>query len=114
MRRVMTICMLAAAFTGLALAESWSGRLVDSTCYDQQKNVAACDPTSATTTFALSVSNKIYKLDDAGNTKAMEAIKNRADRSTDPNKPPVTEVNAKVTGTKGTDEILKVEAIEVK
>jgi len=113
MRRLLTLCAVVTVFTTLALAESWTGRLVDASCYDQQKSATTCDPTSSTTTFAMVASGKIYKFDDAGNTKAMEAMKNRADRSTNPNAPQTTTVAAKVTGTKGADNTLKVETIEV-
>jgi len=114
MRRLLTCCAFVAVFTGLALAENWTGKLVDASCAaDQQKAATSCDPTSSTTAFAIVVSGKAYKLDDAGNTKAAEAMKNRADRSTNPNAPPTTTVTAKVTGTKDGDNTLKVETIEV-
>jgi hypothetical protein len=113
MRRLLTLCAFVTVFTGLALAENWTGRLVDASCYDQQKSATTCDPTGSTTTFAIVASGKTYKLDDAGNTKAIEAMKSRADRSTNPNAPQSTTVTAKVTGTKDGDSTLKVEAIEV-
>jgi hypothetical protein len=53
----------------------------------------------------------MYKLDDAGNVKAAEALKNRADR-TDPNAPPSTMVSARITGTLNGDTV-KVETIDV-
>lgn len=112
MRRILTLCAFVAVFSALALAETWTGRLVDASCVDQQKAVTACDPTSSTTTFAIVVSGQAYKFDEAGNTKAMDALKGRADRSTDPNKSPSPQIAAKVTGTKDGDN-LKVEAIEV-
>src|SRR3982074_2578913 len=89
MRRILTLCACLAVFSALALAESWTGRLVDASCQDQQKGAAAaapCDPTPYTTAFAIVASGHAYKLDDAGNTKAVEALKGRADRSADPNK----------------------------
>jgi hypothetical protein len=118
MRRILTLCASVAVFSALALAESYSGRLVDASCYDQQKSATACDPTSSTTSFALVVSGKPAKFDDAGNAKAIEAMKSRADRSANPNAPagsasaPSKQIAAKVTGTKDGDN-LKVEAIEV-
>jgi hypothetical protein len=119
MRRILTLCACVAVFSALALAESWTGRLVDASCIDQQKGQqkteATCDPTSSTTMFALEVSGKVHKFDDAGNAKAAEALKSRADRSANPNNPaapPSTKIAAKVTGTKE-GENLKVEAIEV-
>jgi len=113
MRRILTLCALVAAFSALALAENFNGRLIDSSCYDLQKNVKACDPTASTAMFAIDVSGKVYKLDDAGNAKAVEAVKNRSDRSADPAKPAKSEVMAKVTGTKDGNNTIKVEAIEV-
>lgn len=82
----------------MALAESWSGTLLDSSCYDQQKKADSCAATSATTSFALDVSGTVYKLDHSGNMKAATALKDRADRS-DPNQPQATTVAAKVDGT---------------
>jgi len=84
----------------LALAENFSGRLLDESCYDKQKTAAGCDATSKTTSFSLDANGAVYKLDRAGNSKAATAIKSRADRS-DPAKPQTTpaEVTAKVTGT---------------
>ena len=113
MRRILTLCAFVAVFSALALAETWTGRLVDANCADQQKAVTTCDPTSTTTMFAIVVSGKAYKLDEAGNTKAMEALKGRADRSADPDRPASTMVSARITGTKDGDNTLKVDTIEV-
>jgi len=96
----------------MAFAETFTGRLIDASCYDQHKSAAKCDPTSSTMSFAVLVSGKAYKLDDTGNSKAAEALKSRADRSAEPTKP-TTQVMARVTGTKDGDGVLKVESIEV-
>ena len=112
MRRILTLCAFAAVFSALALAESWTGRLVDAGCAQEQKDIAKCDPTASTTMFALVVSGKAIKLDDAGNAKAAEALKSRADRAADPSKPASPAVSAKITGAQD-GETLKVESIEV-
>jgi hypothetical protein len=112
MRRLLLLTALAAAFSALALADNWSGKLIDSSCYDTQKSAKTCDATGSTTAFALEVNGKVYKLDDAGNTKAADAMKSRADRSANPNMPASTQVSAKVTGTKD-GEVIKVELIEL-
>jgi hypothetical protein len=99
MRRLLTIATSVAFFAALGLAETWTGQLFDATCMAEQKSMQACIPTSSTTAFLVVVSGKAYKLDDAGNTKAMEALKNRADR-TAPNAPATSSaVAAKITGT---------------
>ena len=103
---------LLAVFAGLGMAEDFTGRLVDSSCYDQQKTAVACDPTSTSTSYALIVSGKALKLDQAGNAKASEAIKNRSDRVEDPNKPANNQLMAKISGTVN-GETLKVDSIEV-
>ncbi len=113
MRRSVTLFTLLAVCSVLALAESWQGRLIDATCYEQNKSAATCDPTSTTTSFTLFVANRPYMLDATGNSKAAEAIKNRADRSSDPSKAGSNQVVAKVTGTKDTNNTLKVDTIEI-
>jgi VCBS repeat-containing protein len=117
MRKMLTLGVLTAAFSALALAESWSGRLVDASCADQHKNdqekTATCDVTGSTTSYALDVSGKIYKFDSNGNTKASQALKSRADRSTDSTQQSSsTSSNATVTGTMQGDTI-QVESISV-
>jgi hypothetical protein len=111
MRRVFTIATTAAFFAALALAENLTGNLLDTSCLDQKKEVASCQANGTTTTFALQVSSKTYRLDDVGNQKAILALKERADRSTDPTAA-AAPVNAKITGTRD-GEILKVDSIEV-
>jgi len=96
----------------LAFAENYNGKLLDASCYDQQKKADSCDATSSTTSFAIESSGMVYKLDRAGNTKAAAAIKNRADRS-DPKKQPASkEMMAKVSGTEKSGTIT-VESIDV-
>ena len=113
MRRLFTLCGCIALFSALALAESWTGRLVDASCYAQQKTATACDPSASTTSFSLIVSGQqAYKLDNAGNGKASEALKSRADRSANPNQPPKGAVSAKVTGNL-TNDTISVESIDV-
>jgi hypothetical protein len=101
-----------AMFALVAFAENWSGKLLDASCYDQQKKAESCDATSATTAFALDASGMVYKLDRSGNAKAATAFKNRAERSTDPTKQQPGAVMAKVSGTEkgGT---ITVESIEI-
>jgi hypothetical protein len=113
MARILTLCALAAAFAALALAETWNGRLVDATCYEQQKGAATCNPTSTTTSFALLTSTQVLRLDDNGNAKAAAAIRDRAERSADPNQMQTSECTAKIMGTKSGD-VLNVEKIDVK
>ncbi len=113
MRRLTILFALVAAFMGLALAENWTGKLLDAACYDQEKGAKPCDATATTATFAVNVSGKVFKLDEAGNAKAAEAIKSHADRSADPSRAASGGVSAKVTGTME-GQTIKVESIEVR
>jgi hypothetical protein len=111
MRRLLTIATLAAISATLALAEDWTGKLLDTTCLDQKKEINTCQANGATTTFAIQVADKTYRLDDMGNQKAVKALRDRADRAADPASA-AAPVNAKITGTRD-GEVLKVDSIEV-
>ena len=112
MRKLYLLCASIFAFTGLALAEDWTGRLLDASCYAQNKTAKPCDASASTTSFLLDVNGKVYKLDAAGSSKAADAIRNRADRSA-PGAQSGGPVNAKVSGSaEGTDSI-KVDRIDV-
>jgi hypothetical protein len=111
MRRIPVLVTLAAGFAALALADSFAGNLLDAGCYEKSKTAASCEATATTTTFALDVSGKVYRLDGSGNSKASAALKNRADRA-EPGKTPSPIVMAKVDGMdKGGT--IAVESIEV-
>jgi hypothetical protein len=113
MRRLITLIGFVTIFAALALAENFTGRLIDASCADQpQKGAAACAPTAATTAFAVQSAGKVYKLDDTGNAKASEALKSRADRSADPNSTMSSAVVVKISGTKDGDTI-KVETLAI-
>jgi hypothetical protein len=109
-----TYFLLAASMTlsTLAFAENWSGRLLDAGCYFKQQSSIGCDAVSTTTAFALDAGGKVFKLDEAGNRKAADAIKNRADRIADPSNPVASEVTAKVQGME-TGGTIAVEIVEV-
>jgi len=111
MRKILSLVALSVVFSMWVLAETYSGNLLDASCYDQQKKASSCDATNNTTAFAIEVSGKVYKLDGAGNSKASEALKNRADRS-DPTKQQSKGVMAKVDGTEKGG-IIAVESIAV-
>jgi hypothetical protein len=114
MRTLCSVCGLVAVFTGLALAENYTGKLLDSACYTQNKSAKACDATASTTEFALDVAGKVYKFDAAGNAKAVDAMKNHAERSANPDRPSAPgAVHAKVAAAKGSDNTLQVETIDI-
>jgi hypothetical protein len=96
----------------MSFADSWSGRLVDANCANQDKTAKECSASAATTSFLLVVDGKGYALDPVGNKKVTDALHNRADRSADPNAPKSADIMAKITGDKDGD-TLKVATVEV-
>ena len=112
MRKLMTVFGLATVWAAIALAENFSGQLIDASCTDKQTTEATCMPSSSTTAFAVNVGGKVYKLDNSGNSKAVDALKSRADRSTDPNAAQKAAVVVKISGTKQGDTI-QVDSLEV-
>jgi hypothetical protein len=111
MRKLLPLLTLSIAFSVLALADTFSGKLIDEGCYAKQQSATGCDATSATRTFALDVAGKIYRLDAAGNEKASNALKNRADQSADPTKA-LMGIMAKVEGTEHNGQ-LQVTSLDV-
>jgi len=111
MRKAFLALALSSAIPMVALAASWSGKLVDASCYEKQKSSVSCDPTSKTTAFGIDVSGMYYKLDRTGNSKAMSALKDRADRSA-PGQSQSTQVTVKVDGSENQGTI-SVENIDI-
>ena len=62
MKRVLASLGVLLFTAGLALAGTWTGRLLDANCATRQTS-APCAPTSSTTAFAVDVNGKILKLD---------------------------------------------------
>jgi len=93
MNTVAKLGLVLGAFAAMGYAENWTGKLVDAACHDRsQQNpadskakseIAACEPTASTTSFAIQTADgKVYKLDASGNAKAATAMKgNPADKN---------------------------------
>ena len=113
MRSILIATASIAVFAGLCLAETFTGKLVDASCAAQQKASSSCTPTDSTTMYAIDVSGKIYKLDDTGNAKAADAIKNQANRQSNPDSTKKADLTARVSGTVDGD-VIKVDTIEVR
>jgi hypothetical protein len=112
MRSILIATACVAVFAGLCLAETFTGKLVDASCV-AQKASTSCTPTDSTTMYAIDISGKIYKLDDSGNTKAADALKNQANRESNPDATKKAAPTARVSGTLDGD-VIKVETIEVR
>ncbi|HTB14348.1 MAG TPA: hypothetical protein VK752_22415 [Bryobacteraceae bacterium] len=98
MRKIPSLLAVGSLFAMLSFGDNFSGKLVDANCYTQQKDSAACPATSATSTFALDVSGKLYTLDSTGNSKAATAMKTRANRTSDASKDVVATITGSQSG----------------
>jgi len=101
---------LGAAFS---YAESWTGKVLDASCYDAQKtkpseNLArACAPTASTTDFAIQTADgKVYKV-SSGNSEFANDIRSgvlKKDKDGD--------IHATITGSRE-GEMVKVDSINL-
>lgn len=62
MKKLLTICATLGALTGLGMADSWSGTLLDAHCADRNSN-KACEAKRSTGKFLLDVNGTTYRLD---------------------------------------------------
>jgi hypothetical protein len=112
MNRATKIAMILAGSTGLLLAESWTGTLIDATCKPANSEgngkdalPSSCAATSSTKVFAIQTADgKVFRLDNAGNAKAVEVVKN-----SDPNKSNSVTVSGSLEG-----QMVKVDSIDQK
>lgn len=110
--------------SAFCLAESWTGKLVDSSCMDRQGNTtpsereqpnqlkmaSACAPTRSTTTFGIELQDgRVLRLDSTGNAKAAEALRGNTASSSNTQS---GAINVTVTGTLE-GRTVKVESIEL-
>jgi len=106
MRRVVLFVATASLLSVAAFAETWNGTLVDVSCKDKDLagHTTKCAIGCAKSGFGLVTSDgKFVKFDEAGNAKALAALK-----ATDKEK----DLKAKVTGDLD-EETIKVESIEI-
>lgn len=106
MKRIAGLLSVACAFAGLACAETWNGTLVDVMCKnkDLAGHTAKCAVGCAKSGYGLVLADgKFVKFDEAGNTKALAALK-----ATNKEK----DLKAKVSGTLDGD-VVQVQSIEL-
>jgi hypothetical protein len=115
MKTIAKLGLALGVFATLGYAETWTGKLIDSACHDrsqqnpaeakQKGDLASCDASASTTSFAIQTSDgKVYKLDASGNAKASTALKASPDA-----KNPTATVSGSMEG-----QTVKVDSISVK
>jgi len=97
MKKIMSICAMFGALSGAALAETWSGTLLDANCAHRHGD-RACDAKKSTTAFLLDVNGTKYRLDFKSNDGARSAIEARSDKASNPFATKAVPVSADVTG----------------
>ena len=114
MKTIAKIGLALGVFAMVSFAESWSGKLIDAACHDrtqqnppeskQNSDVASCEASASTTSFAIETSDgKVYKLDASGNAKASTALKGNP-----ANKSPIATVSGSMEG-----QTVKVDSISI-
>ena len=106
MKRLAVTIFAGSLFAIAAFAETWSGTLVDVSCKDKDLagHTKKCAMGCSKSGFGLVLSDgKFVKFDEAGNAKALEALK-----ATEKEK----DLKAKVTGTMDGD-VVQVESVEI-
>ena len=115
MKTIAKLGLALGVFAAMSYAENWTGKLIDAACHDksqqnpaeskQTSDLASCDATAATTSFAIQTSDgKVYKLDASGNAKAATALRGNPD-----NKTPTATVSGSMEG-----QTVKVDSISVR
>jgi hypothetical protein len=98
MRKLLTICALFGGLSGLGLAETWTGNLMDADCLHRHHASKTCDAKPSTTNYLLDVNGTQYRLDHKSSYDAKSAMQSRADKVSNPDATKAVPVQATVTG----------------
>ena len=107
MKRIVSSALFLALISGAALADEWSGTLVDADCTHRNGGPEACAPGLNTTAFGLVIAGRAYLFNKSGSQKASAALKQRdAILSADPRYPHSSPIQASVTGKRAGNTII--------
>lgn len=98
MRKLITTCAMFGALAGVAMAETWSGTLMDANCLHRHHATRSCDARPRTTAFVLDQNGTRYRLDGRSNDAAHSAMLSRADKTNNPDATKAVPVQATITG----------------
>lgn len=74
MRKLIKIWAMFGALSGLAMATTWTGTLLDANCAHRHGAAEACYAKRSTTRFLIDVNGKDYHLDYTSNQNAHSAL----------------------------------------
>jgi hypothetical protein len=98
MRKLITTCAMFGALSGVALAETFSGTLLDANCLQRHHATRSCDAKPSTMAFVLDSNGTRYRLDGRSNDAAHSAMRSRADKAWNPDATKAVPVQATITG----------------
>jgi hypothetical protein len=100
MRKLLTLCAVFAVFSSLALAQSFSGKLLDARCFDRHHSTKGCTARARTQRFVLAGDDgKIYRMTPGSNGGLYLAMQSRDDRGQRVFPPPPGPVFVRIKGT---------------
>jgi hypothetical protein len=112
MRKLTVICAMLGGLSGLGLAETWNGTLLDANCVSRHET-KSCDAKRSTTSFLLDVNGTKYRLDSKSNDEARSVMEARSDKASNPEATKAVPVSAKITGRMRSGGKIRAQIIEV-
>lgn len=113
MRKLLTACAMFGALTGIGMAETWSGTLLDANCLHRHEGAKSCDAKPTTLTYVLDVNGTRYRLDGRTNDAAKSAMESRADKASNPDATKAVPVHAQITGHLKKDGKIRADTVAV-
>jgi hypothetical protein len=113
MRKLIIAGAMFAGLSGLAMAESWTGALLDEGCAHHKNTTKTCIAKPSSSAYVLDVSGHQYKFDGKSNDEIRRALESRRDRSADHHELKSEPVNVNVTGRVADSGHIHVEKIEI-
>ena len=114
MRKLLTIGAMFAGLSGLAMAESWSGMLLDQGCAHHKDSTKSCIAKPSSAGYVLDVNGQQYKFDTKSNDMVRRVLESRRDRSADHHELKSEPVNADITGRLGDSGHIHADKIEIR
>jgi hypothetical protein len=86
------------ALTGIGLADTWNGTLLDASCLHRHHSSKSCDAKPSTVAYVLDVNGTCYRPDARSNDETKSAMESRADKAPNPDATKAVRVHAEITG----------------
>jgi hypothetical protein len=111
MRRLLTICAVFVGLSTLALANSWSGRLLDESCYNRHQSKHGCNARASSGSYVLATKGSVYRFTAGSNDGISRTLQSRHSRRNPGRSPRGSPVWAGVVGTENDKGRIRVDRI---